>query len=50
MLPGEGQLTTHRIKVTNIKTFLVGGSWRNWLIVKLDTDMKVVDGWLEFPL
>ena len=27
-----------RMKVTALKTFLVGGSWRNWLIVKLETD------------
>ncbi len=27
-----------RLRVTNVKTFLVGGSWRNWLIVKVETD------------
>ncbi len=26
------------MKVTDIKTFLVGGSWGNWLIVKVETD------------
>ena len=26
------------MRVTELKTFLVGGSWRNWLIVKLETD------------
>ena len=26
------------MRVTEVKTFLVGGSWRNWLIVKLETD------------
>ncbi len=26
------------MKVTEVKTFLVGGAWRNWLIVKLETD------------
>lgn len=26
------------MRVTAVKTFLVGGSWRNWLIVKVETD------------
>ena len=26
------------MRVTELKTFLIGGSWRNWLIVKLETD------------
>ncbi len=26
------------MKVTDVKTFLVGGSWGNWLIVKVETD------------
>jgi hypothetical protein len=26
-------------KITDVKTFLVGGSWRNWLIVKMETDI-----------
>ena len=26
------------MRITEVKTFLVGGSWRNWLIVKLETD------------
>ena len=30
-----------RLKVTGVKTFLVGGSWRNWLIVKVDTDAGI---------
>ena len=28
-----------RMRVTEVKTFLVGGAWRNWLIVKLETDV-----------
>ena len=27
--------------ITEVKTFLVGGSWRNWLIVKLETDAGI---------
>ncbi len=30
-----------RMVVTGLKTFLVGGSWRNWLIVKLETDAGI---------
>ena len=30
-----------RMRVTEAKTFLVGGSWRNWLIVKLETDQGI---------
>lgn len=30
-----------RLKVTGVKTFLVGGSWRNWLIVKVETDAGI---------
>ena len=30
-----------RMRITAIRTFLVGGSWRNWLIVKLETDAGV---------
>ena len=30
-----------RMRVTEVKTFLVGGSWRNWLIVKLETDAGI---------
>ena len=26
------------LRITEVKTFLVGGSWRNWLIVKIETD------------
>ena len=26
------------MRVTEVKTFVVGGSWRNWVIVKLETD------------
>ncbi|MBI4219468.1 MAG: hypothetical protein HY682_04930, partial [Chloroflexi bacterium] len=28
-------------KVTSVKTFLVGGSWRNWLNVKLESDAGI---------
>ena len=31
-------------KITDIKTFLVGGSWRNWLIVKIETDEEGLHG------
>ena len=31
-------------KITDIKTFLVGGSWRNWLIVKIETDVDGLHG------
>ena len=31
-------------KITDIKTFLVGGSWRNWLIVKMETDIDGLHG------
>ena len=27
-----------RMRIKDVKTFLVGGSWRNWLIVKLEND------------
>lgn len=27
-----------RMQITDVRTFLVGGSWRNWLIVKVETD------------
>ena len=30
-----------RMRITAVKTFLVGGSWRNWLIVKIETDAGV---------
>ena len=30
-----------RMRVTEVKTFLVGGSWRNWLIVKVETDAGI---------
>ena len=30
-----------RMRVTEVKTFLVGGSWRNWLIVKIETDAGI---------
>ena len=30
-----------KMRVTEVKTFLVGGSWRNWLIVKIETDEGV---------
>ena len=26
------------MRIEDVKTFLVGGSWRNWLIVKVETD------------
>jgi galactonate dehydratase len=26
------------LRVTRVETFLIGGSWRNWLIVKVETD------------
>ncbi len=38
-----------RMKITNVKTFLVGGSWRNWVIVKIETDAGV-DGYGEATL
>ena len=30
-----------RLRVTDVKTFLVGGAWRNWLIVKVETDSGI---------
>ena len=30
-----------RMRITALKTFLVGGSWRNWLVVKIETDAGV---------
>ncbi len=30
-----------RVRVADLKTFLVGGSWRNWLIVKIETDSGI---------
>lgn len=30
-----------RMRVTEVKTFLLGGSWRNWLIVVLETDAGI---------
>jgi galactonate dehydratase len=30
-----------RMRITAVKTFLVGGSWRNWLVVKIETDAGV---------
>lgn len=30
-----------RMKITAVRTFLVGGSWRNWLVVKVETDAGV---------
>jgi galactonate dehydratase len=30
-----------RMRITEVKTFLVGGSWRNWLIVKVETDAGI---------
>jgi galactonate dehydratase len=29
------------MRITAVKTFLVGGSWRNWLVVKIETDAGV---------
>ena len=29
------------MKIAAVKTFLVGGSWRNWLVVKVETDAGV---------
>lgn len=31
----------NRMKITAVRTFLVGGSWRNWLVVKIETDAGV---------
>ena len=30
-----------RMRITAVKTFLIGGSWRNWLVVKIETDSGV---------
>ena len=30
-----------RMRITALKSFLIGGSWRNWLIVKIETDAGV---------
>ncbi len=30
-----------RMRITAVRTFLVGGSWRNWLVVKIETDAGV---------
>ena len=30
-----------RMRVSDVKIFLVGGSWRNWLVVKLETDSGI---------
>ena len=29
------------MRITAVKSFLIGGSWRNWLIVKIETDAGV---------
>ena len=30
-----------RIRVTDVKTFVIGGSWRNWVVVKVETDAGI---------
>lgn len=30
-----------RIRVTGVKTFVIGGSWRNWVVVKVETDAGI---------
>ena len=37
------------MKITSVKTFVVGGAWRNWVIVKLETD-DGIDGFGEATL
>ena len=37
----KGTVEMERMRVTEVKTFLVGGSWRNWLIVKVETDAGI---------
>jgi galactonate dehydratase len=34
------------MKVTDIKTYLVDASWRNWVLVKVETDAGI-HGWGE---
>ena len=29
------------MRITKVKTFVIGGSWRNWVIVKLETDSGI---------
>ena len=39
-----------RIYITGLKTFLVGAEWRNWVVVKIETDAGIVglgEGTLE---
>src|SRR5438067_7894172 len=30
-----------RLKITGLQTFLVGADWRNWVIVKIETDAGI---------
>ena len=34
------------MKITNIKTYLVDATWRNWVLVKVETDAGI-HGWGE---
>jgi galactonate dehydratase len=38
--------TEGRMKITEVKTFVVGNPWKNWVFVKVDTDAGLV-GWGE---
>src|SRR5688572_29305049 len=32
------------MKITNVRTFVIGNPWKNWVLVKVDTD-EGVHGW-----
>jgi galactonate dehydratase len=36
--PSADQTESKPVKITNIKTYLVGNPWKNWLFVRVETD------------
>jgi len=44
--PASAAATTGSMKITELKTFVVGNPWKNWVFVKVNTDQGV-SGWGE---
>ena len=44
--PARAAESEGSMKITEVKTFVVGNPWKNWVFVKVDTDAGLV-GWGE---
>src|ERR1039458_4200437 len=44
--PARAAESEGNMKITGVKTFVVGNPWKNWVFVKVDTDAGLV-GWGE---